>query len=258
MKLPVLLVAALVLFAADGYARDLPVLPPEMQYEGKQIDPTCVYAALRAKGNGTVLRTFCDEIYKLQGNDDGSPAVQSSLEVGSQGEFGYNYELDGRTGHFFYQYVGKTSEGLILKTSHSSGGTGQFSNLGVYVREGNTLRFIRSIAGGDRCMGGLGDAWLEGGILRYSYSSTLLDLYRKYFPDDKAKLSLGEGPLECAAVVHVIGNKIESVELSESEKGYYPECLRSVFAGHVKSRRLLTANEAKEFIQSAGLSCVQK
>lgn len=230
-------------------------LPPEMLFEGKSIDPTCVYAAFSNKRDGGInLKSSCDEIKRLQATDEGTAVTQSDLRVRPNNTFGYNYDLgNGTHGYFFYQYIGKTTEGIVLQTSYGSGGSGSNSDLSVYAREGDTLHKIRHIAGGDRCLGGVIEARIEGTQLLYSHNVTPLGLYQKYIPDADYPRDLPNGAINCAATIRMKDNDTESVKLFDDVLP--ADCFKAENMPKFISKKTLSDREAKDFIQEFAKTC---
>lgn len=229
--------------------------PPEMLFEGNPIDPTCVYAAFSNKRDGGInLKSSCDEIKRLQATDEGTAVTQSDLRVRPNNTLGYDYDLgNGTHGYFFYQYIGKTAEGLVLNTSYGSGGSGSNSDLGVYARVGDTLRKIRHIAGGDRCLGGVIEARIEGTQLLYSHYVTPLGLYKKYMPDADYRRDLPNGTINCAATIRMKDNDTESVELIND--ALTTDWFKAENMAKFILKKTLSDREAKDFIQEFAKTC---
>jgi hypothetical protein len=230
-------------------------LPPEMLFEGNPIDPTCVYAAFSNKrASGIEIKNSCEEIKRLQATDEGTAVTQSDLRARPNNTFGYNYDLgNGTHGYFFYQYIGKTTEGIVLQTSYGSGGSGSNSDLSVYAREGDTLHKIRHIAGGDRCLGGVIEARIEGAQLLYSHNVTPLGLYQKYIPDADYPRDLPNGAINCGAIIHAKDNTVQSVDLTGDV--IIPDCFRKKHQAQVTSQKTLSDREARKFIQKLSAVC---
>lgn len=237
-----------ILFSAAAYAGTVDI-PPELLFAGKPIDPKCVSAAMEIR-EGVDLGKGCAEF-----SGDGFPAaIAGQLTQKQSGAYGYDLDFeDGKSGGFFYRYVGKTDEGLILDISYSSGGSGHFSRLGVYRREGDILREARNIAGGDRCAGGIRDAKMQEGHLFYSYNMTSLELYQKYTPGAKHRGDLGNGFVNCGAVIYMKDDKIENVELVQD--AIIPPCFKDEYAKQAAAKKMMPDNEARAFIREFSEAC---
>lgn len=228
--------------------------PPQMLYAGKPVDPTCVYAAIHRKGNGVELKNSCDDIKSLHVNADETPVTQSYLIITPDESLGYEYDLeDGRTGEFFYKYIGTTKEGVVLNVYYSSGGSGHFSDLGVYGRDKNTFRKIRTIQAGDRCSGGVLDASIEDDNLLYSYYVTLPELYQKYIPNSPYRSDLGGGFIDCTATINMKDDKIQSVEFSD--RASVPDCFKKEYEEATRANKILSNSKTQNLIEKLSKAC---
>jgi hypothetical protein len=68
---------------------------------------------------------------------------------------------------------------FVLTTEWSGGGSGRFSDLTILRKVGDSLSMEKSLAGGDRCNGGLFDAHVANGVLHWSENITSTDMITK-------------------------------------------------------------------------------
>ena len=130
-------------------------LPDELMYQGKPIDPICLFEIEDTKGRSDLSHCGLNKKqgYHLSG---------SNKRLLSQGFIGYNYRwrlnhsVD-MGGYSYYKAFGKVGRSVIVQTMNKSGGTGSFSSLNLIQREGNLVK-ISVLDGGDRCNGSLVDA----------------------------------------------------------------------------------------------------
>lgn len=230
--------------------------PAEMIYERNVIDPTCIYAAIHnfRLGKPTYLKNRCDEISSLQGNDVGGTVTQGVLTVSPRLGLGYDYDLGegmGTHGHFYYKYLGATPEGLVILSSYSGGGTGQFSDLSIYRREGDTLGIVRNIAKGDRCSGGVKDAQVSGASLNYTQLASSNDLYKKYLP--QGAIQSHRSPIDCSALISIQDGQPVQVELLDDFK--LPDCAQTDDLKEMQAHKVLSDEDARIFAETIARTC---
>ncbi len=76
----------------------------------------------------------------------------------------------------YYKVIGRYRGGFVVYGVSSAGGTARFSSLDVVKRKKDTVWLDREIAGGDRCNGGITEAWMERGKLFYKIHMTPHDM----------------------------------------------------------------------------------
>lgn len=135
-------------------------------YNNHPIDPKCIYDVMSGMHRGAInLQEPCRE---FQG--DGFAGLKATRRD-THDKYGYDFIFSNqRTGGFYYRVIGKLNDQIIIHTTHSTGGSGHFSDLGVYEIIDNNLSYIHSIAGGDRCRGGIIKAEIKENELFYSYN----------------------------------------------------------------------------------------
>lgn len=98
------------------------------------------------------------------------------LDEDSSGYVYTDQEVLMREPFFRYSVIGYKGGNYFLDILYCGGGTGMFSSLYEFELEGNSLKKIREIAGGDRCNNGIESASLTKEKLIYSQSITMSDL----------------------------------------------------------------------------------
>lgn len=81
-----------------------------------------------------------------------------------------------RAPYFSYDVLAQEGNKFIISTSECGGGTGIFSDIRVLEVKGNTIEVIDNFASGDRCTGGLVEAYYDKGVVYYSSNITPEDL----------------------------------------------------------------------------------
>ncbi len=166
-------------------ATDWP-LPPELLVDGQPADPLC-FAAQTSMESETSR-------YELKNCVAEGLVNIEALEKGPA-SYGISYDYKDAEGmgmskpYMMIQYPGKKLEdmdgnfpptgdkGIPLILRYNTGGTGQFSSLMTVKREGDALIVTGTLAGGDRCNGGVTEAWTENdGSIRYDQNITPYDM----------------------------------------------------------------------------------
>jgi hypothetical protein len=144
--------------AAPVLAADLPAA---LTYRGAPLDPYC-------------LADFHEEPTVALAECTADPAIvrlkaEAPLAADAKGWIGYAFkyadmaDLPPRA-WAAWRYLGEVDRGLVVETLFSGGGTGWFSAVHLVRREeGDRLRIVDTLAGGDRCNGGIEGAAVVAG-----------------------------------------------------------------------------------------------
>lgn len=175
-------------------AEDYPTAsPPALLVDGKVFDPVCFLndwgqSPPEESGDGV-------SFYPLEGCRIGEIAVTPNEKTpdakfvgASYAEDFYDHEADEvytSNGYIAYRYVGDYNGQKAMIVAENGGGSGIFTTLAFYklddhkMDDGATvkvLRQIKTIAGGDRCMGGMHEAKITDKGLVYSQNATAYDM----------------------------------------------------------------------------------
>lgn len=157
-------------------------LSPDFQFQGKPIEPACVFELILGDGMVDLANHPCQK-YSAQYEQNDRTEVE--------GSFGY-YLPDGgfpwdefpERGYIYYKYLGRfPSQNLDGQNSHlllchyNTGGTGQFGSLEVAKLQDDKLQHVSTIDSGDRSEGRITEAAIKDGILNYKKQLTFADLY---------------------------------------------------------------------------------
>ena len=176
------------------------------------------------------------------GNTELKPKVQAD------GAIGYDIPSGG---YFYYSYIGQSGDIDILSLQSSGGGSGHFTQL-IGVRHGGHLvRWVKDIAGGDRCNGGISDETIAKGGLSFDQAITPYDLIALAAPGEhlKAYHDLEDSAASCIGSVHRVGEDKHwtGVSFTDEErldqKGWtdqytYQACFNTVYREAVHSRHV--------------------
>lgn len=222
---------------------------PEMMVADKPVDPKCINSVMDSRqGQSINVHKTCPEFW-----GDGFSAQKQTLVTTAKGA-GYDFEYEnGKSGGFHYEVVGKTPEGLVVYVYWSTGGSGHWSKLLILKRDGDVLRKIRTVAGGDRAWGGVGNVKVEDGHLLYSYNRTSLALYQKYTQNSSHRGDLGSGFSNVGATVHMKDDSIEGIELAPN--AIIPDCFKEKYEKQVATKMIISEDEAKLLIQELSDAC---
>ncbi len=190
-------------------------LPPGLLVDGAPIDPFCFAISENLEsGLKDVPVKDCKSEDMIPGEHFAKGPVS----------FGVNYDYAGEAHsmsapYMLYQFVGQdltlppseakepvslpglNKEFPIILYSNT-GGTGNFSTLLWVKRDGDFIKPVRTVAGGDRCNGGVVSAYLDGKTLRHEQNITPYDLIVLGGPSERPSIQNVEAYKEieaCAA-----------------------------------------------------------
>lgn len=121
---------------------------------------------------------------------------------------------DTQTEHVRYAVIGRDGNKFFVVTHHNYGGSGDFSNAVWVEKTADSLKLLKTLAGGDRCNNGV----QATGIFQYNVQLTPVGLVNM---GAGAPLKLGYRDLDdsassCVAqAVYIFNPKTESVKLKE-------------------------------------------
>lgn len=147
-------------------------LPNELIYEGKPIDPLCLFEIEDTKGVVDLRKCGLNA-------QKGHQVAGKNKKLMSEGFNGYDYSYNinyskSLGGYSYYKVFGNVGNSVIVQTVNNSGGTGDFSFLNLVQREGNIIK-ITVLNGGDRCNGAVDSIKRKGEHLVYSVRLTAYD-----------------------------------------------------------------------------------
>ena len=151
-------------------------LPDTLLVDGQPVDPLCFYLMGGAPINGGPVESI-----PVKNCGEGLIAKKRETKNGVTFSVYYEYEEDGYVdvGYPFlsYTYVGQSGEDSVAIVSWNGGGTGMFTSIELLEREGDTLKIKSTIAGGDRCNGGILEASVnDQGVVGYTQNITPYDM----------------------------------------------------------------------------------
>lgn len=258
---------AVTLLAFPAYAERIPsyeeqiaALPPEMIYDGKPINPGCVYGANPFEGKPAAqdLKT-CKEMTR-DGDLGPRPVIHTNKDRLSH-YFGYDWATENGNaggGSFLYRYVGLTPEGIVLHTSFNGGGNGTGTKLSLFRRDDEHFQLARELAGGWDCGGSVDfqNIQVNGNDILYHrnadnhFIGKILGILKpKHF---------GDMPRRCLATVHMKNGSIRSIELvnTEDQLNEYATCAAQEYRKQVKAHGTkMTPDEARAFFRNVEKAC---
>ena len=232
---------------------------------GLTVSPLCFEQLIGGEGpKGPVDVTTCEQV-------SGYKNIKTGVEEGryrSLYEFPAEPDMPAEKGFSSYELLGNVPSGLAVQTYNESGGTGRFSSLVLVKLDGNMLSYVDTIAGGDRCNGGLTDARVENGKLIYSMNATPGDLPVLAWGNDKglkAYEDLEASAMSCYATVTYTDGTLSNVSFNsdilqqqaDSFGDYtYQKCFNAQFKKQIDSgKKDLTAAEFRKFMDDFLKAC---
>lgn len=237
-----------------------PKVPTKLyRVDGRPVPVSCLEGLVGPEDDAR--RTPID--LRTCGNTQLKPKAQTDGSIG--------YDIP-EGGYFSYSYVGQIGGIDILSLQNSGGGSGGFTQLVGVRYSGHIISWVRDIAGGDRCNGGISRENVSNGILSFDQMITPYDLIELVPPKEglKAYHDLEDSAASCIGSVHRVGDDAHwtSVSLSEHEwldhKGWtdqytYQTCFNELYRGAVRARHIdLNHQAVMMFTQAFAKRCLSK
>lgn len=194
-------------------------VPRSLQYEGKPVDPLCFNQLWQQSDEKPAIRL-----------DNCNPGLYTPVEDPDQysaadGFIGTAYrpsdiapEHMPALAFIEYKNLGMIDDHSVVLIRESGGGTGLFTSLYLFRRDGANLHVVKNIAGGDRCNGGIETAHIDNGFLHYDVNLTPLALYALGGgeTEDVNSADLQDCAVCCYALAHYQIDKLHSVSLADN------------------------------------------
>ncbi|WP_454782131.1 hypothetical protein [Legionella sp. WA2022007384] len=145
-------------------------IPADFMFHNKPVDALCFF---NMEGNEIDLNQcgLAKEKYVMKG--------QNSKLI-EKGYIGYNWQdpqfSDSAQGYSYYKFFNAGEKLYWLYTINSGGGTGDFTAIHLVKRKEADILDLETLAGGDRCNGGLQDVSEVHNHLSFSQNLTAYDL----------------------------------------------------------------------------------
>jgi hypothetical protein len=160
-----------------------------------------------------------------------------------------------------------------LYTANNGGGSGDFTTIDLYSRKDADTAISKTIVGGDRCNGGVGDAKEKDHHLQYSVNVTAYDflgLAKNNSHQLKAYDDLASCAVCCAAkAIYEVDAKLKPkllyVDLGKNakvnempEQGKYQACFNKIFAAYVSDgKNKLDEVQLTQFVKQFNEACIK-
>jgi hypothetical protein len=239
--------------------------PDDLTYDGKPIDSLCF-----APGESHVIDLkncgLEHEKYKSNG---------PSADMKKKGYVGYEWK-DTATeaqGYTYYKYFDAGNHKYWFYTINNTGGSGDFTSIYLVERKDKDTLSLESVAGGDRCNGGVQDVVLKNGVLNYNVNLTPYDIIaqsNKKLPNVQAYDDLAACAACCAATAAYTVTadntvKFDHITLDKTMKtdemptqGKYQSCFNELFASVSKKSTELDQAKVDDFTSQFEQTCVKK
>lgn len=167
------------------------------QYQNTPISPLCLLALDPVEEADTLPRHT--DLKTCAQNPD-ITVINLKTAAAGKVELNYRYKEDEDEGELtsLYRIAGVNNNTYVIERVDFTGGSGAFSNLSLYTINGDTLTLINSIAGGDRCNGGVTNTRVENGTVLFDTHITPFDFLDLAFGADAPALEAYED-LEASA-----------------------------------------------------------
>jgi hypothetical protein len=268
MKNNYLLILFSQFFIPIAQASTAPQIPTDLMYLNKPIDSLCFFSQ-EAAGNDIDLK-------KCGANKNKLTIKSMNSDLSKQGYLGYDYEdkqvTPGSQGTSYYKYYPAGNNKYWVYSINNSGGTGQFTAIDWVTRKDQNTLALNSIAGGDRCNGGIQDVSEKSNRLTYSVNLTASDLIA--LADKSITLKPYDDLAACAvcctaksfytvtenakpALDYVELNKVSDVS-EMSEQGTLAACFNTFYVSYSKLHSTkLTHEQLLAFVNQFKQACMK-
>ncbi len=268
LLLSLMTVAALAACKEDGPRTPPAPRDPGLVINGTAIDPMC-FLQRSDDDKPAYPTTGCgmDGTYTA---DAQSPPPLSEDFV-STSYFYVDPDMpDGKfPGFVGYRYLGDYSGLKAVEMVENGGGTGVFTSVQLLRPEKDgTLRIVETLAGGDRCNGGISEAFMDGRTLVYSVNLTPFDFLTvaEHNPKNlQAYDDLDACAICCYGTLQFVDQKPGSVTLTPEaikrgestpvDEQTTQSCFDEAFAKQVAEKQVLSLKEMKEFVVGFHQTC---
>ena len=244
-------------------------VPAALEFNNKPIDSLC-FSNDEGNSNQIDLRNcgLLKEHYITQGFDS---------DLLSKGYIGYKWQdpqlPDSNQGYSYYKFYKAKKGQFWIYSINNGGGTGQFTGVHLINRDTTNSVHIESLAGGDRCNGGIENVSEKKGNLSFAVNLTAYDfiaLSKKLNPSIKAYDDLAACAACCVAQAyyetepnqtpHLNYVDIKSTDDNEQmpDQGELQNCFNKLFASYVKKGTYqLKQPQVDEFVVEFNKTCVK-
>lgn len=148
-----------------------------MQYNSSPIDPLCFAQLWEGAENPSINLAACKSENFVRIDDPAQYSARDSFIGTAYRPADIAAENMPAAAFIEYKFIGPAADGAAILVRESGGGTGLFSSLYVMKRTDDELKVVTTIAGGDRCNGGIESANVKDGQIYFTQNMTLLALY---------------------------------------------------------------------------------
>ncbi len=225
-KLSTLHILAVVIFLpVVSFAQAIPIAdgllvkdwPPEMFYKGKPLPVDCLSSMGDTSHEKSVsLKVCAAHDRKLK---KAKVRLDSDDNLSSDDTVGYHATYGDSDGYTYYKFLGRKDSKLIIYVFESGGGTGVFSSVIGVERHGDLLSFSKVYTYGDRCSGGVADAFVDHNTLTYNLLTTPGDLLSTIYAFSGNKRDADYSHDEpacgicCIGTIHKVDEELISVDI---------------------------------------------
>jgi hypothetical protein len=248
-------------------------ISPALIIDGKTVDPMCfINRDWEEQGTPSYPTTHCSGGNYIANTQAPPPLPDSFISTG------YFYVDEGDPpekwpGMVGYRFLGNYRGLKAVLTMENSGGSGTFTGLHLLRPEKDgTLTIVQTLAGGDRCNGGISDAFMDGHTLVYSVSLTPYDFIdiAQYNPKNLQPYDdLDACAICCYGNLQFVDGRPHALILEEgalSRIQSTPEdeqttqsCFDELFVSSFKERKTaLSMREVRHFVRDFYKTCLSQ
>lgn len=268
IALPLLALAALSACKEERTLTPTPV-DPALIVNGAPVDPLCFIQTGGDEEMPSYPTQNCGGKDYIADEENPSPLDDGFV---SRGYYFVDHETPEQKfpGFVGYKYLGEYRGLKAVQLIENGGGSGIFTSVQLLREEKDgTLRLIQTLAGGDRCNGGIAESFMDKRTLVYDVNLTPFDFLTvaEYNPRNlQAYDDLDSCAVCCYATLRFVNGSAESVSLNpeaplQSDAAADGEqtlqaCFDQAYADRVKTKEIdMSLKEFKKFVISFHEAC---
>ena len=252
----------------DERVREPAPADPALVINGQTVDPMCFIQRSEDEENPSYPTANCDLKDYIADPSD-SPIDKQFI---STNYYYVDPEMPEQKfpGFVGYKYLGEYRGLKAVQTLENGGGTGTFTALQLLKPEKDgTLSIKQTLAGGDRCNGGIANAFMDGGTLVYDINLTPFDFFTVAESNPKGLKAYDD--IDACAIccyghlryvngkpdsVSLLPDAIQRIQTVPEEEQTMQSCFDEVFRRKVEAgETTISLKEMKKFVGDFNGTC---
>jgi hypothetical protein len=243
-------------------------IPDDFMFHDHPINPLCFFYMADDSGLLNIKKCSAENsTYIITGHDK---------DLIKDGYTGYDWQdpesSNSSQGYSYYKLFEAGNNLYWLYAINNGGGTGNFTAINLVKRKNKDYLTIKTLAGGDRCNGGIDDVSIKNNQLTFSVNltpSTLIALSNKPDSSIKAYDDIAACAVCCVAkafyttnsdyqlqLKYVVPIKTQNID-EMPDQGTYQACFNQLFDSYTLGKNQLNQEQLEKFIGQFKQICIK-